>query len=304
MIDRVKLQIQAVLDGHILSNPEVFTNCQMAEAGDNFNFTFDNFRCKYIGANNTVELTGSLHKFQMGNNYGDFGHEDVCKAFTRIATAFRVPLDSIIICSLEIGVNLVMSKQASYYYNCFKTYSRNLFIWMNPLPGTSKIGGVKSCGSQKVLKLYDKTYEARRKTKKAMKSLIPDNILRIEVSLTSNYLRVNKIKFSAEDILRRRYYLRYIRELKYAFADSEKVNEISLTDLASLDSTTSKHYLFITSDNYVKYLEMLKSNAANFKYENRKRKQTLDIVSKIVPPYNYIEELNHRFFEKCNSLIG
>src|SRR5579862_7475701 len=110
MIDRVKLQILFVTDELIISKPHIFTDMQITEAGDNFNFTFENFRCKYLAKNNSVEVMGSLHKFQMGNNYCDFSLEDVYNAFARLAMAFDVPLKSIIIYSIEIGVNLIMPK--------------------------------------------------------------------------------------------------------------------------------------------------------------------------------------------------
>jgi hypothetical protein len=291
----------------ILSIEEDFVtsgfNCTMTPLGIDFTFQYENFRGKFLAASNAVILDGSIHKFMRGGyNYDDFTYKDLKAALKKIADKFETTLDKIEIASVEVGVNLIMPLHPRNYYNCFKSYGSNSYIKMNPLPGTSAINGIRCCGCSRTIKLYNKTVDAKRKARIKV-AVVPENIIRIEVRLTSNFITANKLSYTALDLMKEAVFLKYLTILDDSFNKSIKVNEYSIDDLKGLKTKTIRDYFFICSDKYADYKEGLKLSKTGLKQENIRCKKTIEDVEVYVGKAGYVEELEIAYTEKRKQLL-
>lgn len=218
MLDRVKLEIQNIDSDYIITS---FETIYMTEVGENIEFNYNNFRGKYIAKDSLITLDGSLHKFfKHGENYDDFTYKQVKDTFQIIANKFNKELKDIKIKYVEIGLNLIMPSFPEHYFNCFKTLGRNSFIYMTPLSGSSKLTGKRCKSSQYDFKVYNKSADAKAKTK--VKAKPAENILRIEVALSANYLTTNNLIFNAEQLKNIRIFRKYIRVLVKSFTEKKK----------------------------------------------------------------------------------
>lgn len=304
MFDRVKLRISCVKECIITGNNAEFTRIKWEDTSDHFEFTYKNIKGLYYGATESVFLSGSLHKFYCGNNYLDFTYKDIIAAFNKIAIDFNCDLKRILIVAIEVAINVIPVKPVNSYYRCFISYERNSFIPMNPLANTSQSKGITCSSSTKNVKLYDKTFEATHNKSKTIKALVPDNILRIEIYLKARYLRQNKLRFTADQIMDFRIFNKYIKVFTLGYIECDKTNKYSVVDLNAVKASTMAHYYLIISDNYPIYLESLKAAGHPIKYENKRRKITLDTISKQASNYDYLRELEILFHNKRRQLSG
>lgn len=299
MLDRVKLKIADIEEGFVDST---FEETYMRLIGSDFSFNYENFKGRYIARESCVLLEGSLHKFyKRGENFSDFTHGEVKLALTMIARKFGKELKDIQVQYVEVGVNLILPSKPSSYFNCFKTLGRNSFIYMTPLSGTSTLNGRRCKSSLTDFKVYNKTADARSKAKR--KIVIPDNILRIEIVLTANYLRRNKILFNAEQLKNARIFKRYVRELTRCFNDSVKLNVYTSDDLKGLSQKEIKEYYFMTSDMYDSYIACLKHSGRSLKNEKARCKKIESKVATLEITNNYVDQLTDAFRNKREELM-
>ena len=299
MLDRVKLKILNIEEYFI---DATFEKTYIPEVGADIKFEYKNFKGTYIFRNSSVLLDGSLHKFyKHGENYDDFTYKQVKEAFQIIAKKFNKELKDIEITFVEIGVNMIMTSLPEHYINCFKTLGRNSFIYMTPLSGSSKLTGKRCKSSLYDFKVYNKSADTKAKT--VTKAKPERNILRVEISLSSNYLRTNKLLFNAEQLNNIRIFRKYIRLLVRAFMASNKINVYSSKDLIGFSDKEVKDYYFFTSDQYELYIQYLKEVGRSLKNENARRKKlelklmTLDISN------DYVDEMTIEFTNKRKKLM-
>ena len=299
MLDRVKLRIQNIDVNFIDSE---FEKLYMPEVGEDIRFKYENFRGMFLMRDNSVILDGSLHKFYNdGENYDDFTYSQVKEAFKIIAKKFNKELKDIQITFLEIGVNMIMASLPEHYFNCFKSLGRNNFIYMTPLSGSSRLTGKRCKSSQYDFKVYNKSADTKAKTKAKTKPA--ENILRIEIALSSNYLRSNKLIYNAEQLNNIRIFRKYIRVLVKSFTQSNKINVFSSKDLVGFSEKEVKDYYFITSDHYDLYIQHLKETGRSLKNENARRRKLESKLNALDITNDYVDEMIKAFTHKRKELM-
>ena len=299
MLDRVKLKILNIEEYFI---DATFEKTYIPEVGADIKFEYKNFKGTYIFRNSSVLLEGSLHKFyKHGENYDDFTYKQVKEAFKIIAKKFNKELKDIEITFVELGVNLIMTSLPEHYINCFKALGRNIFIYMTPLSGSSKFTGKRCKSSLYDFKVYNKSADTKAKT--ITKAKPEGNILRIEIALTSNFLRNNKLIFNAEQLKNIRIFRKYIRILVRAFMTSNKINIYSSKDLVGFSDKEVKDYYFLTSDQYDLYIQHLKEAGRSLKNEIARRKKLELKLKSLHISNDYVNEMTNEFTSKRKELM-
>lgn len=141
----------------------------------------------------TIQVSNSLHKFFRGNNYGDLGFKELKKAIGVLCERFGIEPKGWIIKKMEIGFNLKTPKAALHYVDLFAKFKGKEFDKMRDI---IKVYGRRCYMSEYSLKVYDKSSQ----TKLMYGTVVPDNILRLEISY-NQHRKLPKGIFSLADIL-------------------------------------------------------------------------------------------------------
>lgn len=148
-----------------------------------YNTNYEGLYVTLVG--NRVTVSGSLHKFYHGNNYGLFKRSEIKEAVVRFSNMFLIDADSkdIKITSLEYGVNVITKKEPLRYADCMLYYVNNKFRDCTPKRRTTKVWGRECSTTDFKFKFYDKTLQTELTSKKPVKGSIevPSNILRYEI---------------------------------------------------------------------------------------------------------------------------
>lgn len=126
-----------------------------------------------ISENNICHIKGSLHKFynKDNTNHNDFSYNDLAKTLSYLNLNFSINLETTILHSIEIGVNLLLDNVPYAIINsaiCHKTKPFNLIDKNDKLMG-------KSCSYQNYeVKIYDKSRQ---------QDISGKHILRVEVKI-------------------------------------------------------------------------------------------------------------------------
>lgn len=254
----------------------------------------------------TLRGHGSLQKFFKGNNYSSFSVAEAQLAITTLGKSVGIPLDRFILSSIEIGVNIPMSKEPMIYIDMLSYYriKKWPFTLMKPLAKSSQYHGRYCRLSEYEIKFYDKTFEATyRKTK--LKDTVPSNVLRYEIQLFSKKYHVFGFKnikpLTADKLLNPRLYNRFIRTLRKTF-DDIYLDDID-KDYSKKLPEDVKEYIFVSSDNYDLYLGYLEKYRTKKEYQQaKKHKRYLEKEFQSLKETDNIHELKSKF-EEAISLI-
>lgn len=142
------------------------------------------YKCKIrnmnLYANNIyVFITGSIHKFYLGNNFEEMKQQDIVKAFNLVSSSLGDILDirQAHIRRLDIGVNILMDHHPTSYVNKLYSSSAKKSAYYN---GQTINAGNQSRG----ITVYDKTAEVKKENRKNREKMnVPDNLLRLEASI-------------------------------------------------------------------------------------------------------------------------
>ncbi|GAB3750057.1 phage/plasmid replication domain-containing protein [Spirosoma pomorum] len=131
-----------------------------------------------------IYITGSLNRFYLGNNVQVLLTKDIPKAFDSINSALVQLIDirKAFVLKMEIGTNLPMKYKCSEYISkIHSNNSKNATRFNDQTIDTSN-------GSRGMI-IYDKTAEAKQKSKKNKQSVeIPDKLLRLEAKLKARHV--------------------------------------------------------------------------------------------------------------------
>lgn len=255
---------------------------------------------------------GSLHKFKRKENYFTFTASDAQQAISDLGKRLDIPLNEIIITSIEIGVNIEVSKEPMRYINMVHLYKKRPFIYMRPLKNSSHLRGKLCQYTDYIIKFYDKTFEARHPLSVEKKLLIPSNILRYEVELKSGkysaigFKNIKDSTFTAEHLLHIRFYSRFARILRNVF------EKITLRDLGKNHAEKSfeeiKNYIFVISDGYDLYRSLIEEYRLEDKegvkeYEAiKKLKKSLEKEFESLKETDNVLELNSKLEEAVKTV--
>ena len=182
-----------------------------------YNTNYEGLYVTLVG--NKVTISGSLHKFYHGNNYGLFKRSEIKETVEQFSSMFFIDPNSkeINITSLEYGVNVITKKEPLDYANCMLRYVNNKFRDCKPKRRTTKIWGRECSTTDFNLKFYDKTLQTELTSKKSPEDLailkvLPKNILRYEIvhlrPKSMNYLyclnslhSIDFLNYLGEDLL-------------------------------------------------------------------------------------------------------
>ncbi|MFV0419645.1 MAG: hypothetical protein ACK5KT_13070 [Dysgonomonas sp.] len=253
---------------------------------------------------------GSLHKFKRKENYSTFTANDAQQAISDLGKRLDISLNKIIITSIEIGVNIEVSKEPMRYINMVHLYKKRPFIYMRPLKNSPHLRGKLCQYTDYIIKFYDKTFEARHPLSVEKKTLILSNILRYEVELKSGkysamgFKNIKDSTFTAEHLLHIRFYSRFARILRNVF------EKIVLRDLGKNHAGKSfeeiKNYIFVTSDTYDLYRSFIEEYRLDDKegvkeYRAvKKLKKSLEKEFDLLKETENVLELKSKFAETIN----
>lgn len=228
-----------------------------------------------INGKNTLSGSGSLHKYAKGNNYSTFTAKEARKAIIELGETIGIPLNRFIISTLEIGINIPMSKDPMTYINILSYYRLKKwpFTLMKPLSKSSQYHGSFCRLTEYEIKFYDKSFEATH-NKKELKKFIPLYILRYEIQLFSKKYSIFGFKnikpLTADKLLNPRLYNRFCRALRSVF------NNIHFDDpdkdYSEKLAEDVRNYIFASSDKYPLFLDYLEKYGTK---EDCKNAQTL-----------------------------
>ncbi len=256
---------------------------------------------------------GSLHKFKRKENYSTFTASDAQQAISDLGKRLDIPLNTIIITCIEIGVNITMSKDPMRYIDMVHSYGKNTrrkFIFMRPLKKSSKLKGKLCLFTEYAIKFYDKTFEAGHPLPKEQKELIPVNILRYEVELhpkqyyTIGFKNIKASTLTAEKLLNPRFYSRFAKILREIFEKTELKDLGETYRKKSLEEI--KNYIFVMSNSYDLYRNYIKEYRLDNKDDAeeykaiKKLKKSLEKEFKPLKETENVLELKSKFAEAIN----
>lgn len=168
---------------------KTFKNIQ-CDGHTNYNCTVGNM--KLFIDSEYVHITGSLHKFYMGNNVDEMPMKDINTALSLLNSSlgFIIDVKKGYVRRLDIGLNLIMNHKPTAYIS--KLYSSS-----SKPPTTYKDQTLCIGNKSRGLMVYDKTAEVEKANrKKLVKVEVADNLLRLEATVRGR--KVFKKRFGTE----------------------------------------------------------------------------------------------------------
>lgn len=268
MIDRVNFEIRKFDVSQLLETLKFEKN----EHGSlMLNYKYNNVSIRMY-SENLLRISGSLHKFSKGNNYSLFTYEEAKCTICELSNKLGVPLENFIVTKIELGLNLRVKLNPIKYIEAVKRYKKYTFIPMTPYSKTSKIKGCRCKLSEYEIKLYDKTFEFIKSEKVSVKnrSIVPENLLRFEISFSRKQLKYKGFKNLTGKSLQsplhyckfKKIFLSVLNDL-YFIEFSTQCVEFSIKDI--------KQYFFIMSENFNQYLEYVREHEGQHKFYNEIR---------------------------------
>lgn len=229
-----------------------------------YELEFQNLKFTFIPSDDALlKISNSLQKAATGNNYMPSKLTDLIFVLESITRLTKVSLDRFIITSMEVGFSFRVPFEVTNFLSNFSYYSTTL-------PTAMKEGvhdyGVKYYLSHYSIKLYDKSWEVR---KKGENPNVPLDIIRVEVNLKRTKLH---------DLVRVASMLGDVNTLKLLYTSLNKM----IDKIVILDSVDTSHLdkrdlmLFFAGEN-IEYWKRMKSlNNDAQKYLRKKYREIIN----------------------------
>jgi hypothetical protein len=208
-----------------------------------------------------INLKGSLHKFNFGNNYSQFTIQDLKETIQRIEQKLSVSALDIKLKNLEFGVNIVTPFPVTIFLDCLLSYKGR-----DPDVSTYKEKGNmrKFTFQQYELKFYDK----------GLQYSVPGNLLRVEVKVTRMHVLQKRIEVKTlNDLLRREIYPHLLDFL----LDPIRVVLMTEYDLPTKNLTTSERRLYKEGNTRTYWKRLFEKNRRQY---GRKAKKFRELIER------------------------
>lgn len=183
---------------------------------------------------NQIRVSGSLCKWQMGDNYQSMGQQDIKQAVERLSDTLSLPMDKATITRLDVGLSMPVKFKPECYLNHLGTLSRaTRLVEPNTLYYLRH-------GQDERLCFYDKNREQRDH-----REPIPDlyrgtNVLRYE----QRYLRrlpqlLGVPKITAELLFNEQFYIYLLNNWYNSYKNIRKQNDI-VVNIKDMETKTKR----------------------------------------------------------------
>lgn len=181
----------------------------------------------------SVNITGSLCKWYLGNNIRTLTFREIKQAFEKLGDTLKLPIFDANITRLDVGTNFILKHPPEQYFEHLGEMSKHIRI-----PITKKgLRGVNYSNSKRVLKFYNKTKEMKHR-----QDAIPDefqglNILRVELSIEDRVAaQFQRKRLTTLDLLDPNFYINLVGKWQDYYNLIYKTKTMKNIDIAVIPS--------------------------------------------------------------------
>jgi len=177
--------------------------------------------------NSIVNLSGSICKYYLGDNFQTLGRSDTKRAIERLSDTLHLPIDKSTVSRLDIAQNFIVKQQVYNYYNHLGELKH-----AGRSPVTNGIGEIESLYYYKrnsVLIFYDKVKEQKTKCQSIPELYQNRNVLRYEQRYLRRLPNVFNVEcVTASMLYNEEFYMDVINRWRDNYFNIKKINDITL----------------------------------------------------------------------------
>ena len=236
MTDKVNINCVSNIDS-ILSVFSQFPAHTVKESFRNNVPCFESFYngMKFSSVADRVSVSGSIPKFDHGNNVRICSYDEIKQSFNEISELIKVKCSDMRVSSMEVGANLYVKHKPETYFPLLGECPKMGYpqAWASTL----YYKGIK----RRQKKFYDKMKDASAKGMKFDPSFYGQNLLRFEVSYKSALLQQFGYFPSVENVLKKDNFNSLIDDWKKEF-DMIRINQVPYLNATIRTSGEFKEY--------------------------------------------------------------
>jgi len=189
-------------------------------------YGFLNDEFKVMAKRSGINLSGSLCKYYLGDNFQTLGRGDTKRAIEKLSDTLHLPIEKATVSRLDVAQNFIVKQQLENYYNHFGKLKNG---WRSPV--TNDIGKIETIyyyQSNGLLIFYDKVKEQTVKRQPIPELYQDRNVLRYEQRYTKRLPKAfNVERVTASLIYGEKFYIDVIDKWKDNYFNIQKLNDIT-----------------------------------------------------------------------------
>ncbi|MDR1552590.1 MAG: hypothetical protein LBS69_03885 [Prevotellaceae bacterium] len=182
---------------------------------------------KITANRNGVNISGSLCKYYLGDNFQTLGRSDTQRAIEKLSDRLHLPLVKATVSRLDVAQNLIVNKPVNVYYNHLGELKHSGRAAVTNGAGT--IETLYYYQSKGLLIFYDKIKEQKDKRQPIPELYKNSNVLRYEQRYQRRLPKAfNVERVTAAMLYNEKFYINLLDMWKNSYFAIKKINDITL----------------------------------------------------------------------------